>query len=142
MLGFKRFRNALATISGIELMHRIRKGQFDLTKLGIEDAAPPAEWSAVLSSLSDILHILTFSTILPICTRTIYTTNALESVNAGLRKIIRTRGHFPSDEAATTLLWLVLRNITAGWARAAHDCKAAMNQFAILYEERFTHPYN
>ena len=50
MLGFKRFRNALATISGIELMHRIRKGQFDLTKLGIEDAAPPAVWSAVLSS--------------------------------------------------------------------------------------------
>ncbi len=50
MLGFKRFRNALATISGIELMHRIRKSQFDLTKLGIEDAAPPAVWSAVLSS--------------------------------------------------------------------------------------------
>ncbi|WP_429396449.1 IS6 family transposase [Robbsia andropogonis] len=50
MLGFKRFRNAVATISGIELMHRIRKGQFDLTKLGIEDAAPPAVWGAVLSS--------------------------------------------------------------------------------------------
>ncbi|KKB60784.1 integrase [Robbsia andropogonis] len=49
MLGFKRFRNALATISGIELMHRLRKGQFDLTKLGIEDAAPPAVWSAILS---------------------------------------------------------------------------------------------
>ncbi|MGF7191961.1 transposase-like protein [Robbsia andropogonis] len=48
MLGFKRFRNAVATISGIELMHRIRKGQFDLTKLGIEDAAPPAVWNAVL----------------------------------------------------------------------------------------------
>jgi putative transposase len=64
--------------------------------------------------------------------------NALESVNAGLRKIIRTRGHFPSDDAATKLLWLVLRNITAGWSRAAKDWKIAMNQFAILYEERFT----
>jgi transposase-like protein len=36
------------------------------------------------------------------------------------------------------LLWLALRNITADWSRAAHDWKAAMNQFAILYEDRFT----
>ena len=50
MLGFKRFRNALATISGIELMHRIRKGQFDLTKIGLKDAALPAVWIAVLSA--------------------------------------------------------------------------------------------
>jgi hypothetical protein len=63
---------------------------------------------------------------------------ALERVNAGLRKIIRTRGHFPSDDAATKLLWLVLRNITAGWSRAAKDWKIAMNQFALLYPERFT----
>ena len=46
--------------------------------------------------------------------------------------------HFPSDEAATKLIWLALRNITADWGRAANHWKAAMNQFAILYEERFT----
>ena len=68
----------------------------------------------------------------------IYTTNAIESVNARLRKIIKTRGHFPSDDAATKLIWLALRNITADWSRAAHNWKAAMNQFAILYEDRFT----
>ncbi len=68
----------------------------------------------------------------------IYTTNAIESVNARLRKIIKTRGHFPSDEAATKLIWLALRNITADWSRASHDWKAAMNQFAVLYAERFT----
>ena len=50
MLGFKRFTNALATICGIELMHRIRKGQFDLTKIVLKDAALPAVWSAVLSA--------------------------------------------------------------------------------------------
>lgn len=72
--------------------------------------------------------------------RVIYTTNALESVNAQLRKIIKTRGHFPSDDAATKLIWLALRNITAEWGRATHNWKEAMNQFAILYEERFTHP--
>uniref|UniRef100_UPI0038B80CAA DDE-type integrase/transposase/recombinase n=1 Tax=Paraburkholderia TaxID=1822464 RepID=UPI0038B80CAA len=50
MLGFKRFRGDATTISGIELTHRIRKGQFDLAKLGLEDAAAPAVWNAVLST--------------------------------------------------------------------------------------------
>ena len=49
MLGFKRFRNAAVTISGIELMHRIRKGQFNLTKLRLKEATAPAVWMAVLS---------------------------------------------------------------------------------------------
>jgi transposase-like protein len=69
--------------------------------------------------------------------KVVYTTNAIESVNARLRKIIKTRGHFPSDDAATKLIWLALRNITADWGRAAKDWKEAMNQFAILYAERF-----
>lgn len=70
--------------------------------------------------------------------RVIYTTNAIESVNARLRKILKTRGHFPSDEAASKLIWLALRNITAKWGHPARQWKEAMNQFAILYEERFT----
>jgi transposase-like protein len=49
MLGFKRFRNAAITLSGIELVHRIRKGQFSLAKLGLKDTAAPAVWEAVLS---------------------------------------------------------------------------------------------
>ena len=48
MLGFKRFRNAAITISVIELMHRIRKGQFDFSALGIRGTASPAVWNAVL----------------------------------------------------------------------------------------------
>ena len=72
--------------------------------------------------------------------RVIYTTNAIESLHSQLRKIIKTRGHFPSDDAATKLLWLALRNITANWSRADKRWREAMNQFAILYEERFTLP--
>ena len=53
-------------------------------------------------------------------------------------KIIKRHGHFPSDDAASKLLWLALRNITADWSRAAHDWKEAMNQFAILYADQFT----
>ena len=48
MRGFKPFRSAATTISGIELMHRIRKGQFDLWALGLKDTATPAVWNAVL----------------------------------------------------------------------------------------------
>ncbi|WP_310460924.1 IS256 family transposase [Sphaerotilus sp.] len=75
----------------------------------------------------------------PAVRKVVYTTNAIESINARLRKIIKTRGHFPSDDAASKLIWLALRNITADWGNAAQDWKSAMNQFAILYGERFTH---
>ena len=82
--------------------------------------------------------VIPFFAFPPEVRRVIYTTNAIESVNARLRKILKTRGHFPSDDAATKLIWLALRNITKDWARASPHWKAAMNQFAILYEERFT----
>ena len=57
-------------------------------------------------------HVIPFFAFPPEVRRVIYTTNALESVNARVRKIIKTRGHFPTDEAATKLIWLALRNIT------------------------------
>jgi len=85
-------------------------------------------------------QVIPFFAFPPEVRRVIYTTNALESVHARLRKILKTRGHFPTDEAATKLLWLALRNITATWVRGARTWKAAMNQFAILYEDRFTAP--
>jgi len=83
-------------------------------------------------------HVIPFFAFPPAVRRVIYTTNAIESINARLRKIIKTRGHFPSDDAASKLIWLALRNITADWGRAARDWKEAMNQFAILYADRFT----
>jgi transposase-like protein len=85
-------------------------------------------------------NVIPFFAFPPAVRKVIYTTNAIESVNARLRKILKTRGHFPSDEAASKLIWLALRNITAGWSRAARDWKEAMNQFAILYQDRFTRP--
>jgi transposase-like protein len=83
-------------------------------------------------------RIIPFFAFPPAVRKVIYTTNAIESVNARLRKIIKTRSHFPSDDAAAKLIWLALRNITAQWSRSSKEWKEAMNQFAILYEERFT----
>jgi transposase-like protein len=85
-------------------------------------------------------RVVPFFAFPPEIRRVVYTTNALESVHARLRKIIKTRGHFPNDEAAMKLIWLALRNITAKWARAAAWWRTAMNQFAILYGDRFTPP--
>ena len=82
--------------------------------------------------------VIPFFAFPPSVRKVIYTTNAIESINAQLRKIIKTRGHFPSDDSATKLMWLALRNITAHWGNAAHDWKSAMNQFAIQYPDRFT----
>jgi putative transposase len=83
-------------------------------------------------------RVIPFFAFPPEVRRVVYTTNAIESVHSRLRKIIKTRGHFPSDDAASKLIWLALRNITADWSRAAKEWKLAMNQFAILFEERFT----
>jgi transposase-like protein len=82
--------------------------------------------------------VIPFFAFPPDVRRVLYTTNALESVHARIRKIIKTRGHFPHDDAATKLIWLAVRNITAEWRRPVHRWRAAMNQFAILYEDRFT----
>jgi putative transposase len=67
----------------------------------------------------------------------IYTTNSIEALNAKLRRAVRIRGHFPTDEAATKLIWLVLRDATADWKMAPREWGEAKSQFAILFEERF-----
>jgi transposase-like protein len=83
-------------------------------------------------------HVIPFFAFPPEVRRVIYTTNAIESLHMQLRKIIKTRGHFPSDEAALKLMWLALRNILTDKVRSAKEWKAAMNQFAVMYGDRFT----
>lgn len=67
----------------------------------------------------------------------IYTTNAIESLNASVRKAIRNKGHFPSDQAATKLIWLALRHITENWKRPPIAWQAAKAQFALQFGDRF-----
>ncbi|MCZ2110358.1 MAG: IS256 family transposase [Dehalococcoidia bacterium] len=68
--------------------------------------------------------------------RIIYTTNAIESLNSSLRKLVHHRGHFPSDEAVTKLLYLALRNIEQRWNRCAREWSKALGQFAVFFEGR------
>ncbi|HVZ89204.1 MAG TPA: IS256 family transposase [Polyangia bacterium] len=68
--------------------------------------------------------------------KAIYTTNAIESLNFQLRKIIKTRGHFPSDDAAFKLLYLALSRAQEKWTMPIRNWKNALNQFAVHFEGR------
>ena len=69
--------------------------------------------------------------------KAIYTTNAIESVNRSLRKVIKTKGVFPNDAAILKILYLALENISKKWTMPIRNWKSALNQFAIKFEVRF-----
>jgi len=83
-------------------------------------------------------YIIPFYAFHPDVRRLIYTTNAIESLNAKLRRAVRARGHFPTDEAAMKLLFLVLNRSEKEWTMPAREWSLAKAQFAILFGERFT----
>jgi len=68
--------------------------------------------------------------------KVVYTTNAIESLNMSLRKVIKTRGSFPSEEAAMKLLYMGLEHIAQTWTMPVQDWKAALQRFAILFGDR------
>ena len=82
-------------------------------------------------------QIIPFYGFAPEVRKIIYTTNAIESLHMQLRKVLKNRGHFPSDEAATKLIYLALRNITKRWKSPPVTWRAAATQFAIQFGERF-----
>ena len=82
-------------------------------------------------------HVIPFFVFPEAVRRMIYTTNAIESLNAKIRRAVRTRGHFPSDEAATKLLYLVLNHAAQAWKRPPREWTEAKTQFAIIFGERF-----
>lgn len=83
-------------------------------------------------------EIIPFFAFSPEVRKIIYTTNAIESLHSQVRKAIRNKGHFPSDEAATKLIYLALRNIQAKWKRPPKEWHAAKAQLAIHFGDRFT----
>lgn len=69
--------------------------------------------------------------------RIVYTTNAIEALNSKLRRAVRARGHFPSDEAATKLLYLILNRSEKEWKMPPREWAMAKAQFAVIFGERF-----
>lgn len=107
-------------------------GAFEQSPLGIKCPPIAQAWRRQWA------QVIPFFAFPPEVRKLIYTTNAIESLHMRLRKIVKNRGHFPSDEAATKLLFLALRNITKDWTMPPRTWKEASNQFAIIFGERFT----
>lgn len=107
-------------------------GAFEQSPLGIRCPPIAQAWRRQWA------QVIPFFAFPPEVRKLIYTTNAIESLHMRLRKIVKNRGHFPSDEAATKLLFLALRNITKDWTMPPRTWKEASNQFAIIFGERFT----
>ena len=70
--------------------------------------------------------------------KVIYTTNAIESVNASLRKVTKTRRSFPNDKSVMKVLYLALHQIAKKWTMPIRDWKQAMSQFMILFGDRIS----
>jgi len=82
-------------------------------------------------------HVVPFFAYPESVRRIIYTTNAIEALNAKLRRAVRARGHFPNDDAAMKLLYLVLNNAADEWKRPPREWFEAKTQFAVVLGERF-----
>ena len=84
-------------------------------------------------------EVVPFFACAPEVRKLLYTTNAIKALNAKLRRAVRARGHFPTNAAATKLLFLVLNKQQKDWKMPAREWCMARSQFAILFGGRFTH---
>ena len=82
-------------------------------------------------------RLMTFMVYPEFIRKAIYTTNAIESLNHSLRKILKTKSVFPNDQSAFKLLYLGLKNISKRWTMPIRNWGQALNQFAIFYPDRF-----
>jgi putative transposase len=82
-------------------------------------------------------HIIPFFAFPPEIRKAIYTTNAIESLNMTLRKVIKNHRAFPTDESALKVIYLAIQNIALKWTMPIRDWKPALNRFAIEFGDRF-----
>jgi transposase-like protein len=87
---------------------------------------------------ADWMRLTVFFDYPPEIRKVLYTTNAIESLNYSLRKLLKTRGAFPNDQAIVKVLYLGLQRIEKKWTMPIQDWKRALNQFVILFGDRVT----
>jgi putative transposase len=136
-LAFVSWKDRKVILPDIKAIYRAETAEAALTRL----EAFEAKWGARYPAIAPMWrraweHVAPMFAFPPAIRKMIYTTNAVESLHRSLRKIIKTRGSFPNDEAALKLLFLALRNAGVHWRRPI-EWTAAMGQFAILFENRF-----
>jgi putative transposase len=136
-LSFVSWKDRKAILPSIKAIYHAENA--DAAALRLDDFE--AEWGKRYPAIGQAWrraweHVIPFFAFAPDIRKMIYTTNAVEALNRSLRKIIKTRGSFPNDEAAMKLLYLAIRNAGIHWRRPV-AWTAAMGQFAIQFGERF-----
>jgi len=139
-LAFVSYKDRRAVAAALKEVYRARTAELGQAALDAFDEGPWGRRYPVIAQSwrrhwAEVIPFYAFPTEVR---RIIYTTNAIEAVNAKLRRAVRARGHFPTDEAVLKLLFLVLNRAAKEWRMPAREWSAAKAQFAILFEERFT----
>jgi putative transposase len=136
-LAFVSWKDRKAVMPSLKAIYRAEAADIALTRLEEFEA----EWGKRYPAIGKIWrraweHVIPFFGFAPSIRKMIYTTNCVEALNRSLRKIIKTRGSFPNDEAALKLLYLAIKNAGLRWRRGI-EWTAAMGQFAIQFGDRF-----
>lgn len=139
-LAFVSWKDRKAIMPSLKAIYRAEAADIALARLEEFEA----EWGKRYPAIGPIWrraweHVVPFFGFAPSIRKMIYTTNCVEALNRSLRKIIKTRGSFPNDEAALKLLYLAIKNAGLRWRRGI-EWTAAMGQFAIQFGDRFPGP--
>jgi putative transposase len=137
-LDFVSWKDRKPVVPALPAIYRARDAQAGRIALDEFEARPFGQrYPAIAQSWRrDWEHVVPFFAYPESVRRIIYTTNAIEALNAKLRRSIRARGHFPNDDAAMKLLYLVLNNAAQEWKRPPREWMEAKTQFAVVFGEK------
>ena len=136
-LSFVTWKDRKAILPSIQAIYRAENADMAIVRLEEFEAKWGKRYPAISQAWRRAWeHVIPFFAFAPGIRKMIYTSNAVEALNRSLRKIIKTRGSFPNDEAALKLLYLAIRNAGMRWRRAI-EWTNAMGQFAIQFGDRF-----
>jgi putative transposase len=138
-MSFASWKDRKAIAGALRSVYRADNAEAGLAALEAFEAGPwGRKYPAIAQSWRRYWdQVIPFFAFSPPIRRIIYTTNAIEALNSKLRRAVRTRGHFPGDEAAMKLLYLVLNRAAEEWKRPPREWYEAKTQFAILFGDRF-----
>jgi putative transposase len=138
-LDFVSWKDRKPAVAALKAIYKARDAEAGLAALDDFDAGPWGQrYPAIAQSWRrNWQHVVPFFAFPESVRRMIYTTNAIEALNSKLRRAVRTRGHFPNDDAAMKLLYLVLNHAAEDWKRPPREWTEARTQFAVIFGERF-----
>ena len=137
-VSYKHRKQVAADLKPIYQASTVEQGELKLDEFA-------AKWDGVYPTISQMWrrnrqYLKTFFAYEQDIRKVIYTTNTIESVNMSLRKMIKTRGSFPNQEAAFKLLYLALENAAKKWTMPVQNWKGALQRFSILFGDRMPNP--